>query len=191
LLYGTGAELERAVGTTLRDAGFAVTELDEHLGDTSSADLLVSYGPQRRLVEVKSAGGNAGEGLVAALQRHLQTWPQLRPSEPVGGGVLIVNHQHRRGHAERTPAVYSRQAFVSALSVPVLSTLQLFNWWRNSDRVAIRRAVLSPASDKPDAEAAPNATATAPATAPDVELRGPNRGDRGWRGWLSRRASAE
>ena len=69
-------------------------DLDQDLGGTRSADLLVTAGgPLWRLVEVKSASGAAPEQLVSYLQRHLTTWPQLRP-EPVTCGVLIVNHQH-------------------------------------------------------------------------------------------------
>ena len=82
-IYGTGSELVDAVATVLTAAGLTVSDLDELLGDTSSADLLVSIGSNRRLVEVKSAGGNAGEKLVVALDRHLQTWP-ADPSERAG-----------------------------------------------------------------------------------------------------------
>jgi hypothetical protein len=190
LLYGTGTELERAVATTLTAAGFAVTELDEYLGDTASADLLVAYGPDRRLVEVKSASGNARESLVGDLERHLQTWPQLRPDEPVAGGVLIVNQQHRREPADRTPAVYARQEFIAALTVPVLSTLQLFDWWRNSDWAAIRSALSLPASDEPGTEAPHHTTTADPTAAPDVEPA-PRTRDRGWRDRLRPRGSAE
>ena len=190
LLYGTGTELERAVATTLTAAGFAVTDLDEYLGDTASADLLVIYGPDRRLVEVKSASGNAGESLVGDLQRHLQTWPQLRPDEPVAGGVLIVNHQHRREPADRMPAVYARPEFIAALTVPVLSTLQLFNWWRNSDWAAIRSALLLPASDESGTETLPHVTITDPTTPPNVEPA-PRTRNRSRRDRLRRRGSTE
>lgn len=70
--------------------------------------------------------GTPGESLVDHLRRHLNTWPQLRPDEPVTGGVLIVNHQHRQRPSHRTENVYSRPEFVAALSVPVLSTVHLF-----------------------------------------------------------------
>jgi hypothetical protein len=143
LLYGTGAELENAVASVLSAAGFETIVLDDLLGDTTSADLLVTYQLERRLVEVKSASGRATEALVGQLQRHLETWPQLRPGEPVGGGVLVVNHQYRLEPHERAREVYSRQEFVAALTVPVLATRQLFEWWRNSDWEAIREAVLA------------------------------------------------
>lgn len=52
-------------------------------------------------MEVKSVSGNASEKLVEAIRRHLQTWPRVRPAEPVGGGVLIVNHQHKLDPDER------------------------------------------------------------------------------------------
>jgi len=145
MLYGTDAELVTAVARVLTAAGLTTVDLDTELGGTKSADLLVSAGMQRRLVEVKAASGPAQESLVGYLQRHLDTWPQLRPHEPVDGGVLVVNHQHKLHPAERTATVYSRPEFVAALTVPVISTVQLFNWWRTSDWTSIRTAVLGAA----------------------------------------------
>ena len=153
LLYGTGAELVEAVGLVLARAGFTTVNLDLLLGSSASADLLVTYEQQRRLVEIKSASGNASEALVADLTRHLETWPQIRPHEPVGGGVLIVNHQHQLDPQERTSAVYRRREFVDALTVPVLGTRDLFEWWRASDWTWMRQEVLGernqPAEEKP------------------------------------------
>jgi hypothetical protein len=149
LLYGSGTELVTAVATVLAAAGLATIDLDEDLGGTKSADLLVCAGTQRRLVEVKAASGPAQESLVGHLDRHLATWPQLRPDEPVGGGVLVVNHQHRLHPSERTARVYSRPEFVDALTVPVISTVELFHWWRTSDWTAIQSAVLG--TDAPTA----------------------------------------
>jgi hypothetical protein len=143
LLYGTGAALVRAVDQVLTAAGLRTVDLDEELGGTKSADLLVGAdGPPWRLAEVKAASGPAQELLVSHLQRHLETWPQLRPGEPVTGGVLIVNHQHKLHPSERTAHVYSRPEFVASLSVTVLSTMELFHWWRAADWTAIRTAVL-------------------------------------------------
>jgi hypothetical protein len=51
--------LESAVSRALSDAGFDVTQLDDLLGRPASADLLVVQADRRRLVEVKSASGNA------------------------------------------------------------------------------------------------------------------------------------
>ena len=96
LLFGTGDELEDAVAAVLQAAGFTTVNLDDELGDSKSADLLATYGAERRMIEVKSAAGNAPEKLVSALERHLATWPSLRPDEPIGAGVLVVNHQHRK-----------------------------------------------------------------------------------------------
>jgi hypothetical protein len=101
LLYGTGAELVEAIGLVLAEAGFTTVNLDDLLGSSTSADLLVTYEQQRRLVEIKSASGRASEALVGDLKRHLETWPQLRPREAVGGGVLIVKHQHKLEPHER------------------------------------------------------------------------------------------
>lgn len=183
LLYGTARVLESAVAAVLRAAGLEVLELDESLGDTASADLLASDGSERRLVEVKSAGGSASESLVAALLRHLQTWPQLRPHEPVGGGVLIVNNQHRLEAADRTPSVYARKEFTNSLTVPVISTMQLFEWWRKSDWTAIRTAMLTRPGSKP----ASAATAT-PAAQPDLQPADDERGSGRRRRFSLRRA---
>ena len=144
LLYGTGKELVDAVDAVLQNAGVATVNLDAELGGTKSADLLATFQQQRRLVEVKASSGATSEALVGDLQRHLATWPELRPQEPVDGGVLIVNHQHKLEPYQRAPQVYSRREFVAALTVPVLSTRALFDWWRVSDWSAIRRAVLGP-----------------------------------------------
>lgn len=166
LLYGTGSELVDAVASVLRAAGLTVIDLDDALGDTTSADVLVSDGRHRRLVEVKSAGGNAGERLVAALERHLQTWPQLRSQEPVDGGVLVVNHEHKLDPDDRSPEVFTRPEFVAALTVTVLSSRRLFDWWRDSDWKAIQTAVMGTAEaptstgtsePQPDARASPPA----------------------------------
>jgi hypothetical protein len=142
LLYSSGDELVAAVAKVLTAAGLTIVDLDGELGDTKSADLLISLGADRRLIEVKAASGPAQEALVGHLLRHLDTWPQLRPSEPVQGGALIVNHAHKQHPSERAARVYSRPEFVGALTVPVISTVELFNWWRTSDWDAIRAAVL-------------------------------------------------
>lgn len=167
LLYGTGTELVTTVASVFSAAGLSVVDVDELLGDTPSADLLVSYGTERRLVEVKSAGGNASERLVADLVRHLATWPQIRPHEPVSGGALIVNHQHRLDPDERAPDVYTRPEFVAALTVPIVSSRQLFDWWRVSNWNAIREAVLAVPS-----RPSPQISATPAQGAPEI-ARGP------------------
>ncbi len=163
LLYGTGDELKRAVAHVLTDAGLRTVDLDEQLGGTRSADLLVTAGgAPGRLVEVKAASGAAGEHLVADLQRHLTTWPQLRPDEPVAGGVLIVNHQHRLHPSERAEQVYSRPEFVAALSVTVVSTVRLFRWWRAADWTAIHTSVLGHDTRHVDTAAVPTEAAGGP-----------------------------
>jgi hypothetical protein len=140
LLYGSGSEVVTAVAAVLDAAGLDVVDLDELFG-TKSADLLVRSDPP-------AAGGGQGrrrrgqESLVGHLDRHLATWPQLRPDEPVDGGLLVVNHQHKLHPWERAPRVYTRPQFVAALTVPVLSTVELFDWWRLGDWSAIRAAVL-------------------------------------------------
>jgi hypothetical protein len=44
LLYGTGSELVEAIATVLTTAGFTTVNLDDDLGGTRSADLLVTIG---------------------------------------------------------------------------------------------------------------------------------------------------
>jgi hypothetical protein len=157
LLYGTDRELEDAVATVLTAAGFTVEQLDDQLG-TTSADLLATLGKEMRLIEVKSAGGAASEKLVNALHKHLETWPRLRPGQPVGGGALVVNHQHKLDPRERSQTVYGRRAFVESLTVPVISSRMLFDWWRASDWAAVQAAVLgqpAPASLGPGPSSGP------------------------------------
>ncbi|MEV4691354.1 hypothetical protein AB0K27_09560 [Micromonospora echinospora] len=159
LLYSSGAELVRAVAAVLDAAGLRTVDLDEEFG-TKSADLLVSAdGFPYRLVEIKAAGGAAQENLVGYLQRHLDTWPQLRPDQPVTGGVLVVNHQHKLHPSERTAQVYSRPEFVATLPFTVLSTVDLFNWWRTGNWAEIHKAVLGN-------EPLPNSATSAPPTPP-------------------------
>jgi hypothetical protein len=141
LLFGTGTVLEDAVQAVIEAAGLTVVRVDALLAATASADLLVMHDNERRLVEVKSAAGNVGENLVSQLENHLRTWPQLQPSSPVGGGILIVNHQHRLDPSERASRAYERPEFVQALTVPVITTPQLFEWWRNSEWDAVTRAL--------------------------------------------------
>ena len=152
LLHGTGGDLVDAVRDVLTAAGFEVHDLDAELGGTKLADLLAAQGNSRCLIEVKSASGNASEGLVGDLQRHISTWPALQPAQPpVTHAALIVNHQCRQPPRERLGSVYTRAEFVSALSFPVLSAVQLFDWWRASDWPAIRNALLpSRPQDPPD-----------------------------------------
>jgi len=166
LLYGTDRQLVDAVDAVLTDAEFATVNLDEELGGTRSADLLATFQQQRRLIEIKSTSGNAPEALVGDLQRHLATWPELRPQEPVGGGVLIVNHQHKMEPYRRSPQVYTRPEFVNALTVPVIETRTLFDWWRVSDWRSIRDAVLAPAHPVDGIAAQPGLSPTHGPTSP-------------------------
>jgi hypothetical protein len=183
LLYGTSDELVDAVAAALTAAGLHTVDLDQDLGDTKSADLLVSAeGAGARLVEVKAAGGAAQEHLVGHLERHLDTWPQLRPGVPITGGVLVVNHQHKLHPSERSAQVYSRPEFVAALSVTVLSTLELFGWWRVGDWSAIRAAMLGTESTTAPAAGRSNSPA-----APQVRQKPAETTRRGW--WPRRRSS--
>jgi hypothetical protein len=172
LLYGTGDELVQAVAQVLADAGLRTVDLDEELGATRSADLLVSAdGPSWCLVEVKSASGAAPEQLVGHLERHLATWPQLRPEQPVTGGVLIVNHQHRQHPSERTAQVYSRPEFVAALPVTVVSTVELFGWWRTENWTAIRTTILGAEGSQGTPVKAPSEVAGDPSAPADQRRR--------------------
>jgi hypothetical protein len=141
LLYGSGTPLVDAVAHVLADAKIAVQDLDELLGETSNADLIAEYGPRRVLVEVKSSGGAAGERLAEAPARHLATWHELRPDLPVDGVVLVLNHQTKLHPLDRETTPYRRAEFVAALSFPVVTTGQLYDWWRDGDSDAVRAAI--------------------------------------------------
>ncbi|WP_155357132.1 hypothetical protein [Acrocarpospora macrocephala] len=106
------------------------------------------------MIEVKSAAGNASEKLVGALERHLSTCPSLRPHQPVGAGVLVVNHQYRKDPHDRSAQVYERREFVDSLKVVVLSSRDLFTWWAAGDWPAIRKAVLGTTPVAPPSVAA-------------------------------------
>ena len=154
LLFGSSVVLEDAVARVLRDAGCDVTRLDSLLDRPASADLLVTHGGRCRLVEVKSASGNASEDLVDAARRHLDTWPELRPDIAVEGITLIVSRQTKSHPLQRPPMVYSRTEFVRSLPVPVTTAMQLYNDWRLSQFDAIRKAVFP---DTTQRLSAPNA----------------------------------
>ncbi|MCI4145763.1 hypothetical protein [Streptomyces sp. MMS20-AI2-20] len=162
LLYGSGSELEGAVAVVLRAAGFAVTDLDEELGGTLSADLLAVLNGSTCLVEVKAAAGAAGEKLISQLQRHLEKWPQLRPGQPATCAALIVNHQHRLHPAERPAEVYQRRV-VDALPFPVIASGDLFHWWRTQDWSAVQAAVLGQAHPGGERDEPPAAGRETPA----------------------------
>ena len=178
LLYGTGDDLVAAVAHVFRDAGLTAVDLDQELSATESADLLVTDGSQRRLVEVKSAGGPASERLASFLQKHLGTWPNLRPDLPLDGGVLIVNHQHKLPPQERTATVYNHKPFTDSLSFPVISTRDIFEWWRTGDWAAVRDAVLGPIQADPAAN--PPDASPGSGTSPSKEQSG-RPGRRLWR----------
>jgi hypothetical protein len=116
LLYGSGTPLVTAVAQVLTDAGIAVQNVDELLGDTSNADLLAEHRGHRVLVEVKSCVGAPGERLAEAPARHLGTWPQLRPDLPADGIVFVLNHQTNTHPLDRDAVPYRRPEFVTSLT---------------------------------------------------------------------------
>lgn len=144
LLYGSGRPLVRVVQDVLERAGLTVEDLDERLGEGVSGDLLASSGGRHWLLEVKGKSGSAGEDLVADLEKHLRTWPEMGRPEQLAGGVLIVNHQHGRDPLDRQPEPYARAEFVRSLPCPVIPTLALFGWWKDRDDAAIVQAVTGP-----------------------------------------------
>jgi hypothetical protein len=142
LLYGTGKQLADTVRSVLEWAGMTVADLDDQLGGTKNADLLCSYGGRSRLVEVKSARGNAPERAYEDLLRHLREWEELPGSTPVDGGALVLNHQLRAVPHERSAKPYGRPEFLAAQTEPVVTTLDLFQAWREEDVDAIRQLLL-------------------------------------------------
>lgn len=162
LLYGSGQRLVDVVQAVLESAGVTVVDLDEHLGGTKNADLLCSYGPHSRLVEVKGVSGSASEDLYQDLLRHLREWSGLPGSTSVDGGALIVNHQHRKAPHDRSRRPYTRPEFLAAQTEPILTTLDLFDAWRTEDHDAVRRLLFGPPirlTGEPSDEAAPAALA--------------------------------
>jgi hypothetical protein len=148
LLYGTGKQLVDAVRMVLEAAHVNVVDLDDYLGGTKNADLLCTYGGRSRLVEVKSASGNAPERAYEDLVRHLRGWRSLQGSTPVEGGALVLNHQHRSAPHERSPKPYSRPEFLAAQAEPVITTLDLFEAWREEDLKTIRRLFFANATEQ-------------------------------------------
>ncbi len=146
LLYGKDKVLEDAVSRVLRDAGMEARSVDEMLSATVNADLFATWAGNSVLVEVKGTSGNAPENLAEPARRHLTTWPQLRPDLTVRGVVLIVNHQARTQPLDRTPAPFNRREFVESLTFPVLSTRQLYDWWRRGEHAEIRSALFGDAA---------------------------------------------
>jgi hypothetical protein len=148
LLYGTGKELEEAVSTVLRAAGLTTIDLDQSLRGTRNADLLCSYSGGARLVEVKSATGRAGERLYDDLVRHLREWTALPEAVPIDGGVLIVNHELRSAPTDRSAHPYTRADFLAAQTQPIVTTVELFDAWRE-ERWQDIRAMLHLADSQP------------------------------------------
>lgn len=146
LLYGTGGVLVDAVRTALESAGMTVVDLDDNLGGTKNADLLCGYGGHSRLVEVKSASGNAPERAYEDLVRHLRQWEKLSASTPVDGGVLVISHQLRSVPPERSPRPYGRPEFLASQSEPIVTARELFDAWREEDAEAVRRLLFVGAS---------------------------------------------
>ena len=161
LLYGRGHDLEAAVTRALSEAGIDVEQLDVYLGETASADLLCTLGVRSVLVEVKSVGGNASESLYAALVKHVDAW-NANPSRPaIDGGVLVVNHEHKKQPAERSQRPYTRQAFIDSQKHPIVTAVELFDAWRTGDWARVRALVFGDTI----AEAQPSALFSAPSNA--------------------------
>jgi hypothetical protein len=88
---------------------------------------------------VKSASGNAPERAYEDLVRHLREWDRLPGSTPVEGGALVINHQHRAAPGERPIKPYGRPEFLAAQTEPVITTLDLFEAWREDNAETVRQ----------------------------------------------------
>lgn len=163
LLYGTGKQLVDAVRSVLESAGVTVVDLDEKLGGTKNADLLCTYGVRSRLVEVKAASGAAPERAYQDLVRHLREWLSLSDRVPVEGGALILNHEHRSVPGGRSRQPYSRPEFLAAQTEPVISTLDLFDAWREEDSESIQRLLFGVTSEQVLRSPAVETASTSPA----------------------------
>lgn len=163
LLYGTGGRLVNEVRAVLESADISVTDIDRMLGDTKNADLLCVYRDRSRLVEVKSASGSAPERAYEDLLRHLREWPHLPGTRPVDGGALILNHQHRSAPNDRDQQPYNRREFLAAVTEPIVTTLSLFDAWREEDAELIRHLVFGSGGTR-ELEAENSPTAPPPQT---------------------------
>lgn len=172
MLFSSSTVLETAVSRVLTDARCTVTHLDQLLANTACADLLVDFGGRRRLVEVKSASGRAAEGLVGDANRHLDTWAQLRADIQVEGITLVVNHQTNIHPLDRSPDVYTRPEFVQSLTLPVITTRELFDAWRQGDFDRVRRAVFPETTPgRPASAATPSNPGTRPPSTDHAQTR--------------------
>lgn len=167
LLFGTGDALVDTVRTVLEWAGIAVVQLDQELGGTKNADLLCSLDGRSVLVEVKSASGVPKETVYDDVLRHLRVWEKLPDSTPVEGGALVINHQHRLPPHERRPKAFERPEFLAAQTEPVVTTLELFDAWREEDRAATCQLLFG------------HSATTVPNTPPSVHQRQPETRRRG------------
>lgn len=168
LLYGTGQQLVDAVQAVFESAGVTVVDLDQHLGGTKNADLLCTYGAHSRLVEVKGVSGSPSESLYQDLLRHLREWPSLPGSIAIDGGALVLNHEHRKVPQDRSRRPYSRQEFLASQVEPILTTLDVFDAWREEDHEAVRRLLFGSAAQLAEES---STGATAPLPAPEARPR--------------------
>lgn len=99
--------------------------------------------PSRRLAETQDSrvcpGVRAARGLYEDLVRHLREWEKLSGSTPVDGSALVLNHQHRTAPHARNPEPYGRPEFLAGQTEPTVTTLDLFEAWREEDADAIRQ----------------------------------------------------
>lgn len=117
-----------------------------------------------RRVSDRHRGVRVNPGVIhrSAAGATLSPGPQLRPNEPVNGrAALIVNHQHGSTRPTARPRCTPGQSS-SRLTVPVVSTVQLFNWWRAGNSTSIRSDLFgqSAAVTEPTDEAAVLAVAS-------------------------------
>lgn len=146
LLYGTGDQLVAAVRAVFEFADLTVVDVDDLLGGTKNADLLVTFGNRSRLVEVKSARGKAPERAYDDLVRHLNAWPYLAKSVSIEGGAFVINHEHKQLPSDRERKPYARPEFIQTAAEPIVTTLTLFDAWREEDRDLIRSLLFAAAT---------------------------------------------
>jgi hypothetical protein len=63
--------------------------------------------------------------------------PTTWPGAYLDGVVLVLNHQTNIHPLDRDSAPYRRREFLEALTFPVLTIRQLYDWWRTHDHGAI------------------------------------------------------
>lgn len=59
----------------------------------------------------------------------------------INGGVLVINHEHKKHPLERSSMPYSGPEFLASQNEPIVATRELFDAWRVADHAKIRELI--------------------------------------------------